>query len=95
MMQPTAAHCSGVNLSPRKTSPDSAPSAGDRLMRTPNVRVGKRVSANISNEYGRALDSSARAQAVGSTAGESNAAPASAAPMGTMTSAPIKVPRPQ
>ncbi len=61
-------------------------------MSTPNVRVGKRVNANISNEYGSALDSSARAQAAGSTAGESNAAPASTTPMGTMTIAPIKVP---
>ena len=77
---------------PENTSPDSAPSAGARLMSTPNVRVGKRGSANISSEYGSALDSSATAQAVGKTAGESSAAPAWATPMGTMTSAPTNVP---
>ena len=40
----------------RKHQPESAPSAGSALMSTPNVRVGRRVSANISSEYGSALD---------------------------------------
>ena len=61
-------------------------------MSTPKVRVGRRGSANISREYGSALDSNATAQPAGRSAGESSAAPACAMPMGTMTSAPTSVP---
>ena len=92
MMLAIAAHWIQVKLSPRKHRPDRAPSAGSKLMSTPTVRVGSRGIASISSEYGSALDSSATASAAGKIAGENSCAPASAAPMGTITMAPTTMP---
>ena len=65
MMLAIADHCTTLNFSPKKIRPDSAPSAGSPLISTPNVRVGKRVNAYISSEYGSAVESSATAMAAG------------------------------
>ena len=76
MMLKIAAHWIQLKRSPRKTRPDRAPNAGSKLISTPTVRVGKRGIANISREYGSALDSSATPSAAGSIAGEKSCAPA-------------------
>src|ERR1700689_783401 len=65
MMLAIAAHWISDKRSCRKTRPDSAPSAGCALIRTPKVLVGMRVSANISREYGNALDNTATPKAAG------------------------------
>lgn len=92
MMLAIAPHWTMLKVSPRKMSPDSAPSAGLALISTPKVRVGRRVSAYISSEYGNALESSAIAQAVGNSAGDRSAVPDCAIPMGMMTIAAASVP---
>ncbi len=66
----TASHCKPLKRSPRKASPASAANAGSRLIKMPNVRVGRRVSAYISNEYGSALDRNATATAAGTIAAD-------------------------
>src|SRR5574337_770946 len=45
--------------SPMMTQPAIAPTAGSRLSNMPNVCLGRRFSANISREYGMALESTA------------------------------------
>ena len=76
MMLAIAAHWITDRRSCRKARPDSAPSAGSALIRTPKVRVGIRVSANISREYGSALDKTATPKATGRIAGSSSDPPA-------------------
>ena len=92
MMLPIANHCMAVSFSPKNHSPATAPHAGFKLMSTPTVRVGSRGMANVSSEYGNALDSSATAMATGMIDTENNAIPAFAIPTGKITAAPTNMP---
>ena len=92
MMLAIAAHWITLKVSPRKANPDNAASAGSPLISTPNVRVGRRVIAYISSEYGSAVDNIATPHAAGNKAGDRSAAPAFPMPMGTMAMAAANVP---
>ena len=60
-----AVHCIGESISFNKMSPTHEAIAGSKLIKMPNVLVGKRFKAIISSEYGIALDNKAMANASG------------------------------
>src|SRR6185312_16841143 len=93
MIAEIANHCSRLKCSPSKATPATAAIAGSRLSKVPKLRVGRRVSATISSEYGRAELSTATPSANGSSAGLNSALPACTTPTGIATSAAIEVPQ--
>ena len=90
MMLAMAAHWIAARRSCRKHQPDSAPSAGSPLIRTPNVG-----SASAYRKHLERVRQCARqqrdARAAGRIAG-SRSAGRLITPMGAMTTAPITVP---
>ena len=90
IMHVMASHWARDKCSCRKNRPERAPNAGSILIKVPNVRAGRRVSATISNVYGKAVDRIATPMAIGIRAGVSSAAPACTIPIGATNRAAIE-----
>jgi hypothetical protein len=92
MIHAMAITCAIVNTSCNTKNPVIAPTAGSMLNKIPKVFLGNLFSANISNEYGNALDAMANTIPAGNNCGCASLMPLSANANGKTVNAATPIP---